>query len=206
MSVRVWSPGVTARMLRRRPGAALLMSALAIVLTIGAVGIPGVLRSLGDRIAREAVAQLAPGSRDLEASAIGLPQVAPATGADVDLPPAVAEQWGAFDSGLEAARAAQKPPLAPIMGHAEYVVRTPEAPLVGRRTQSVTYLLDPRLTEHAEITEGAWPAPPKTSFEPGPFGVTVSTMEIALSSDTAHELGWRVGEERDVQTAFPSSI
>ncbi|WP_457099489.1 hypothetical protein [Microbacterium sp. P5_E9] len=202
MSARVRSSALTARMLRRRPGAALLVAGLAIILSGAAVAVPAALRTLSDRVAQEAVDQLAPGSRDLQSSAVGLPQVAPAEDDATGLPPAVAEQWGVFDGGLESARAAQEPPLAPLLGPAEYVVRTPEYGLVGRRTQSATYLLDPRIVDHAVLSAGAWPAPPEWSIdEAGDLGA--AAVEMALSTDTADELGWSVGEERVILTAVP---
>lgn len=197
MSTRISSAGLTARMLRRRPGPALVVTALSILLAIGVAVVPAVLQTLGDRVVREAVADLSPGERDLEATAPGQPAVGPG---ETDLPPEVAAVWGAFDASLADVRAGIASPLGPLVAPAEYYTRSGEMSVQERRTDTLTFLMDPRFADRAVLVDGAWPRyAPVLEREDGALDVPV--VEIALSVASAEAMDWPVGETRTVAWA-----
>lgn len=203
MSARITSTGLTLRLLRRRPGSGLVVAALSVLLALAATAVPVVLSTLDDRVAQEAVAGLSPGERDLVGSTAGLPQTGSAPGgASVSMPDDVADVWGAFDAHLEEARAGIPDPLGALVEPAEYTVRSSAVALNGT-DDSVGFLADPRYQDHAELTAGAWPAPFRIDFGLDSGYAWPSAIEIALSDDTAAELGWKVGEER--ASAFAAS-
>lgn len=205
MTTRMSSAALTGRMLRRRPGPGLVVAMLSIVLAAVVAVVPVVLSVLSDRIAQEAAASLSPGQRDLVATATGTIATGPAPdGVDVGLPAEAADMWGAFDARLERARDGIAAPLRALVGPAQYAVRTGSAPLEGRKgTDSLGLILDPRYRDHAVLTEGAWPEPFAFGGGNGAPPESPARVEIALSTDSARWLEWKVGDER-TSTAWQS--
>lgn len=195
MSARITSAGLTARMLRRRPGPGIVVALLSIVLAVVVATVPVVLQVLDDRVVREAVASLSPGERDLEATAAGFPAVGAPPGTPADLSPT----WGAFDSSLEAVREGLRSPLEPLVGAAEYYTRSVEIPVSGRRTDALTFFMDPRYQQRASLTAGAWPAYHPFTDDDG--AVLMPTVELALSVASAEAMNWPLGEVRTVASA-----
>ncbi|GEP47333.1 FtsX-like permease family protein [Microbacterium saccharophilum] len=198
---------LTARLLRTHPGPSALLAALSFLLSAVAVSVPIVLSALVDATAREAVAALAPGARDLEAAALGLPSVG--AGA-ADLEGDLDAVWGRWQSRLADIRDGLDEPLASLVGEPSSVsrisMRADGAGVAlsgGDGRNSVVLALDPRYTENAVLVGGAWPEPTATDDA---ADADAPPMQVALSEETARALEWDIGEVQSDPVAAVSLV
>jgi len=99
------------------------------------------------------------------------------------------DPWDDNADAAEAIRQAQPEPLrsllAPAQFVAQYATTTSSVPPQASGYYTVTWhlLVDPALAEHAELTDGAWPA----LDDEGP-------QQVAVLADAATRMGWEVGD------------
>ncbi|MET0672964.1 MAG: ABC transporter permease [Microbacterium pygmaeum] len=196
MSRRVGTLPLLAHHLRSRSGGAVTVAALILVLSLLATATPLVLSVLADAALRDRLASLGALERDVETTQAGLPQVdraTPTADATTD------RVWGGFTDAVERIRSEAGPALMPLLGAARTVaVVTDNAVLEDPRTLGLSVAFDPAFAEQIEMAEGRMPEPATVGGDGGSAGVR---MEIVLSTDTADQMGWTVGESRTIGVA-----
>ncbi|HEX5859769.1 MAG TPA: FtsX-like permease family protein [Microbacterium sp.] len=197
MTGRLSTPVLLAKHLRTAPGASIAVALLVFLLSALAVFAPLALAAVGDAALRYRLDDVSPLVRDIDASVAQAPQVAPGVS---DLPSEVAQQWGGFDGALTSARTRAGQPLAGVMGEPSYIVRA--QPVDPWASFNLAWALDPRFAERIEIVEGALPAAPPEDWW-SRFDARSDRpaeewppVEVVLSTETASELEWAVGETR----------
>lgn len=197
MSARLSTPVLVGKHLRTAPGASIAVALLVFLLSALTVFAPLALAAAGDAALRYRLDDVSPLVRDIDASVGQAPQVGPGVS---DLPPEVSQQWGGFDGALARARTQAGEPLAGVMGDASYIVRA--QPVDPWGSFNLAWALDPRFADRIEIVEGALPAAPPEDWW-GRFDERAEQpaeewppVEVVLSTTTASELEWGVGETR----------
>jgi putative ABC transport system permease protein len=191
------TPALLVRHLRARSGGS-TVAALVLVLSLVATITPLALGTLADSAMRERLSSLGALERDVETIVAGLPQAA-AQPVDPDL--STEDVWGGFQDSVEAIRTQADPPLPALLARARTVGASLDLPLAEMpQTGLVTVAFDPAYTDEIRIVEGRLPEPAVTRAAPQE-GETDATVEIVLSTDTAAEMDWPVGEARTTALA-----
>jgi len=204
MTRRVTTRALVAHHLRSRAGGSGIVAALVLVLTVLATAAPIALGLVGDAALRDRLDGLPPTARDVVSENTGFPQLPP--DADVpgeERPYSTDEVWGPFQASVESIRESADAPLPGILGPARTVTtHSDNDVLESPRTQAVTLAFDPDYEDEIRIVDGRMPEAaaarfPRVEPAPGeePAAVTVlNRIEVVLSTDTAAELGWAVGD------------
>jgi len=132
------------------------------------------------------------------------------TSPTASLPEEYRSTWGAWDSGLALIRQDAPASIRAVYDDADYFVR------LGDPAQfaTATYLqFDPRYAAHIELVEGELPRSTTTAQEwdaayrervdpqngrPLDDAEPLPAIEVALSAAAADELGWEIGETREM--------
>lgn len=192
MSRRVSTRALVAHHLRSRPGGGITVAALVLLLSLLATSAPIALTLLGDASLRERLSALSPTERDVDSDTPLFPQMPEL---DETLPTETAQVWGPFLDAVEDIRAEANAPLPALLGPAQAVALAGEVPLAeDPRTKQLRLAFDPAFDGHVRIVDGA---PPQPATRDGD-GLRV---EVVLSTETARELEWAVGEERHLAGA-----
>lgn len=184
-----------AHLLRRhlgdRPAPRVLLAVIVAVLAFLSVLTPLFASGVGDATIRYRLDALPPVNRDVAATSVGAPM--PSSGASDSIPAEDAATWGGFAAGLEALHEDMPEPLRSLLGPAQYVVRFGNpSPKAG-----TTYVaLDPTWETRVRMVDGRAPRFDDQAREESPD--TAPPLEIALSAESAEEVGWRIGETRTV--------
>lgn len=192
MTRRVTTPALVSHHLRSRSGGS-AVAALVLLLSLVGTLAPLALGSLADAAMRDRLSSVGALDRDVETTVAGLPQSAaqpvdPAlTGDDV---------WGGFLASVDAIRAEAEPPLPSLLAAPRVVSTSLDLPLVETGPSSVvTVAFDPAYADEIRIVEGRAPEPAVAQEIPRE-GEANATVEIVLSTETASEMDWAVGETR----------
>lgn len=192
MSRRVSTGALVAHHLRSRAGGGLTVAALVLLLSLLATSAPIALTLLGDASLRERLSTLGATERDVDSDTALFPQTG-ASGAE--LPTDADEVWAPFLDAVEAIRTDADAPLPDLLGPAHAVALAGEAPLQeDPRTKLLRLAFAPGFDEQIRLVEGALPQPASLEGD----GVRV---EVVLSTETAAQLEWGVGEERHIAGA-----
>lgn len=194
MSVRTATGSLVVRHLLHGRGPALLVALLVGVLAaIGALA-PLALARLSATTLVEQVDALGPVERDVTSVNPGTPPLDDAafTGAARTSN----DTWAPFLDGLETVRAGADAPVPDVLGDAQVVTRGLPLALDGDGGFALALAFDPGYRDRIVLTAGTLPDPVAVTARPGAGPVVDGPVEIVLSTATAAELGWRVGEER----------
>lgn len=204
MTRRVTTPALVAHHLRSRSGGSLTVAALVLVLSLLATAAPLALGVLADSALRDRLGSLGALDRDVEAITAGLPQVGPG---DADLPSETRDVWGGFTAALEDVRMSADPVLEEVLAPARSVALVADnAVLEDPRTLALSLAFDPAVDDLLEMAEGRMPDP-ATLMQDGAGGDSGARMEVVMSTISAEQMDWSVGESRTVGTAaFPTEI
>lgn len=172
------TPALIARMLRTRPAASALVALLTLLLAAIAAAVPITLTAVTDAQLRTALAELSPGSRDVQTTALGLPE-----------PGAPGAEWDDWNARLHAIGEVGAP-LAPLLGAPSTVAWLPfDAPVASSGpTDRVLFAIDPDNTEKLRLVEGRWPEP-SVPQDDGWF----LPVEVVLPVATAEAFGIGLG-------------
>lgn len=203
MTRRVTTPALVSHHLRSRSGGSLTVAALVLVLSLLATVAPLALGALADAALRDRLGSLGPLDRDVESTAVGWPQVDRSQVADSTSTVTTDSVWGGFTATLENVRAEVDAPARAAMAAARAIAYARDIPLgENARTQAVTFAFDPRYEDEIRIVDGRLPEAAVPVFAGGGDAVLGTTIEVALSQDTATDLAWAVGESRTVGSAL----
>ena len=203
MTRRVTTPALVSHHLRARSGGSLTVAALVLVLSLLATAAPLALGALADAALRDRLGALGPLDRDVESTSVGWPQVDRSQLADSTGAVTTDAVWGGFSAALENVRQDADAPARAVMAAARTIAYAREIPLAeDPRTQAVTFAFDPRYEDEIRIVDGRLPEAAVPVFAGGGDAVLGTTIEVALSKDTATALEWSVGESRTVGSAL----
>ncbi|GGR15845.1 FtsX-like permease family protein [Agromyces mediolanus] len=196
---RLSSAGLVGRQFQASPTASVLLAVLVAVAAFAAVALPRAITALHTESLQQSMAAVEPRELDLTASTRDRPPVGPGESA---LPEDVAAVWGSQAEQAEQIRerlpdelrAVLGPPSAVVVG--DPVIASTAEQGVGSTVFRIQPGFDPRLREHAELSEGEWPVP----FDGAVPGA--EPIEIVLSVPVAERLEWAVGETRTLD--FPT--
>jgi len=208
MTRRVTTRALVAHHLRSRAGGSGIVAALVLVLSLLATAAPIALGIVGDAALRDRLDGLPSTARDVVSENAGFPQLPP--GAETPLaerPYTTEEVWGPFQDAVESIRAGADAPLPGILGPARTVTtnsdnQVREAP----RTEAITLAFDPDYEDEIRIVDGRLPeaaasriprVEPEPGEDPGPVQL-YNRIEVVLSTDTAADLGWSLGDVRTI--------
>ncbi|MET3803101.1 putative ABC transport system permease protein [Nakamurella sp. UYEF19] len=191
-SVAVGLVGILRRHLRAARGPGVLLALLVFVCTTLVAALPGAIESRGAAELRYQVSDLGPTQRFLTTRVFApLPRVS------VSVPgfsPDVAAVWGGWDAALENVRDQAPEPLRQTLGRPVYTAVTTAFPLPRDAAVSanlqLSFAADPRLTDFARLVAGVWPAADHQA------PASLSPVDVALSTETAKALGWKIGTVR----------
>ena len=196
MSRRVSTRALVTHHLRSRAGGGLTVAALVLLLSLLATSAPIALTLLGDASLRERLSTLGATERDVDSDTPGFPQTGGA-GAEAGeaLPTDADAVWAPFLDAVEGIRKESDAPLPDLLGPAHAVALAGEAPLAeDPRTKLLRLAFAPGYDEQIQVTDGALPQPATREGD----GIRV---EVVLSTETAAQLEWGVGEERHLAGA-----
>lgn len=207
MTRRVSTRALVAHHLRSRAGGSGIVAALVLVLSLLATAAPIALGIVGDAALRARLDGLPAATRDVVSqNPGGFPQLPDAGAPGSETPYSTEEVWGPFEAALEGIRADADAPLPRILEPARAVTTSSDNQVLeSPRTREVTLAFDPDYEDEIEIVEGRMPEAaasrlPAPPLEPGDETTPVlqSRIEVVLSTDTADELEWGIGEIRTV--------
>ena len=115
--------------------------------------------------------------------------------------------WGGFTAALEDVRMSADPVLEELLAPARSVALVADnAVLEDPRTLALSLAFDPAVDDLLEMAEGRMPDP-ATLMQDGAGGDSGARMEVVMSTISAEQMDWSVGESRTVGTAaFPTEI
>lgn len=190
MSRRVSTPALVRHHLRSRPGGGLTVAALVLLLSLLVTAAPVALSLLGDATLRERLATLGATERDIDSDSAQVPQTPRFDG--VTTPTDADAVWSGFLDAVERIRSEAPAPLPTLLDSPHTVALGGEIALADDpRTKQLRLAFDPGFADEVRIVEGALPEP--ATFD----GETIRT-EVVLSTETAEELEWSVGQEREL--------
>ncbi|WP_314504194.1 FtsX-like permease family protein [uncultured Microbacterium sp.] len=192
MSRRVTTPALVLRHLRARSGGS-TVAGLVLLLALVATLAPLALGTLADAALRDRLSSLGALDRDVATTVAGLPQ-----SASQPVDPALTgdEVWAAFQDSVDQIRTQADPPLPSLLAPARMVGTSLDLPLAETAPSGlVTVAFDPAYADEIRIVEGRAPEP-ATAQDVPQDGEVNATVEIVLSTDTAAEIDWPVGEAR----------
>lgn len=193
MTRRVSVPALVAHHLRSHAGGGAVVAALVLILALIASAAPLALGILGDAALRDRLGGLSATERDVIADVPGAPQLP----SDIPAELTTEEVWGSFAAAVDGIRAGAEAPLPSILGEARVVTLSSDNPLAeSPRTQELTVAFAPGYEDEIRIVEGRLPVPAAPADASGS-----SSVEVVLSTETASQLEWSVGESRTI-TAF----
>ena len=199
-----WPGRLVRRSLADQAAALLALAVLVAVTTLAAVGTPRLVTSLLDADLNRTVASASPSFRD-PAAGVSL-AVDDTVSSPGDFFPRI---WNALPDRLRTARAHTAPALRALLddGHvsgravglhagppaAGAVTEFAASGLRGGLSVATGYRIDayPGLRADSRLVRGHWPAP-ATSVGAG------SVLEVVVTTRTAREMHWRVGEEQQL--------
>ena len=195
MSRRITTRALVAHHLRSRAGGGVVVAALVLVLAVLATAAPIALGLLGDAALRSRLQAVPPTERDVVSTAVGLPQFPSGPAATTD------EMWGGFLEKIDDIRSSADEPLPEILGSAMAISRTAEDPLAeAPRTRELSVAFAPQYDSRIRIVDGRLPEPSADLPDAGTPADGVAHVEIVLSSPSAVEMEWPVGETRSIAT------
>lgn len=196
-------PGLLARGFRAALGPLLAMAAIVLVVATLASSAPLALRSLASAEVAYQFENLPASRRDLISRVPGSPALTPGS-----------SPYSRFDEALAAITDAAPSPLRKTFGTAQYTFASDQLPVARRDVARFTPLtpikinVAPSLADHIRMTEGALPGafdtvidPTNTGYPPRHFSPfdrdpRDPQIDIVLSTTTAEQAEWAVGEER----------
>lgn len=193
MSRRVSTGALVRHHLRSRAGGGVTVAALVLLLSLAATAAPIALSLLGDASLRSRLAELGPTERDVDSDTALFPQIP-----ELDpFPPTETDAvWGPFLASLETIRQSADAPVPDLLGPAQAVSLSADARLEeDPRTKGLRLAFSPGYGEQIEIAEGALPEPATLTKDDG------YRVEVVLSTETADEMEWEVGDERHLSGA-----
>lgn len=210
MTSNLRTPRLIGTHLRMGAGGSLLVAGIVVVLAALAGVVPPALAALLDSATAYQLDRYSSVVRDLASSYPRAPWPSPGA-APGDLSPADAALWGQWESGLAKIREEAAPEIREAFGEAEYFTRLGEP---GEYASTTYVVLDPRYAARIEIVDGRLPTTTATRDEwmqtyvslidqnsgralVPPPGVLPAT-EIVMSATSAADIGWAIGETRDV--------
>ena len=189
------------RQLASSPAASVALFLLVLLVALVATATPRAMENLFTAGLQRQVENLAPSARDLSAVELGGPLVgAPAGDGGTAMDPTTEAVLGRQlevlrsirESMPDALRRSVVDPRFTIAYDAAYAPSGTSFDNVVEGNVFVT--LDPWLTSHVRMVEGALPAPPAEDW-PG----AQQPLDLVLSAAAAEELGWSIGDQRTLQ-------
>jgi putative ABC transport system permease protein len=182
---------------------ALLVGLVSLLVT----AVPRALEDVQTRQLAQDVGSLSAMQRDVTGSwgtTVESPTVADEDGQPLD-------PWQAFEDGAEQVRLAQPEPLRSLLGPAQmhsFLTRDIDTvpPLESSYyAATVTVHADPRLEDHVELVDGAWPElgqafvpdieRPRGAGAGGDLEVVDRPVQVVVLDQAAEELHWEVGDD-----------
>jgi putative ABC transport system permease protein len=195
MTRRVSTRALVAHHLRSRAGGGMLVAALVLVLSVLATAAPLALSVLADAALRDRLDGLSAVERDVVSTSVGLPQLG-----DLASPLTTEDVWGGFLEALEGIRESADEPLPDTLGESYAISRTAASDILeARQTRELSVAFAPRFDDQITIVEGRLPEPAPGTDDWSGVERSTSTIEIVLSSASAADMEWPVGEVRSLQ-------
>ena len=193
MSRRVGTAGLVLHHLRSRPGGALTVAALILLLSLLATAAPFALGVLADASLRERLAALGPVDRDVQTTQPGLPQI---DYASLPVDPTAEQVWGALLAAVAEVTTAAEPVLADRLDAARIVTLVADMPVFeDPDALDLSLAFDPDFADVVELVDGRMPEPAAQLVSAD--GSAIGTrMEVLFSADSAAQMQWAVGETR----------
>jgi putative ABC transport system permease protein len=202
VSRRVSTSALVAHHLRSRPGGGLIVAALTLVLSLLATAAPMALSALADAALRDRLNSLGPIERDVRSSQPQWPQLdRAAVDESVASGSAMSTDavWGGFPSAVEGVRESSDPPLPDAMATARIVSAARDMAInENPQTEAVTLAFDPDYEADIRIVDGRLPEAAAPAHADDGDAIRGTTVEIVLSTATAADLAWTIGEARTI--------
>jgi putative ABC transport system permease protein len=195
MTRRVSTRALVAHHLRSRAGGGAIVAALVLMLSLLATAAPLALGVLEDNALRDRLDGLSAAERDVVSTSVGLPQIG-----ETGSPLTTEGVWGGFLRALEGIRDSADEPLPEVLDESYAISRTAASDLLeARRTRELSVAFAPRFDRQIAIVEGRLPDPAPGIDDWSSVERSTATVEIVLSSASAADMEWPVGEVRSLQ-------
>jgi putative ABC transport system permease protein len=207
MSRRVSTRALVAHHVRSHAGGGAIVALLVFVLAVLAAAAPVALSALGDATLRTRLDAVSPAVRDVVSENVGA-NAFPQIGMREYVEPATTDEvWGPFAASVEDIRAYADAPVPDVLATGRMVTRNSDNQILeGDGTRAASIAFDPAYEAEIRITDGRMPEPaPAFLSEPAAVGLggqpIGNRIELVLSTQTATELEWPVGEVRTIGDA-----